>query len=64
MFFDPANPVLAATAPPAMTSAPVVVLESEDDDSETLYSPEIDYFNNLTYIDICIVDKVRGRDRE
>jgi hypothetical protein len=64
VFFDPANPVLATTAPPAMTSAPVVVLESEDEDSETLYSPDVDYDNNLTYIDICILDKVRGRDRE
>jgi len=64
VFFDLANPVLATTAPPAMTSAPVVVLESEDDDSDTLYSPVVDYGNNLTYIDVCIVDKVRGRDRE
>jgi len=60
--FDTDNQVLETAAPPAMPSEPTPPPFEED--SDPLYTPTVDYDNNLTYLDICIVDKVRGKDRE
>lgn len=61
------NPVLATTAPPTVTAIPtdlntssVVILSEEEEDTDALYIPVIDYENNLTYIDICITPKTQG----
>jgi hypothetical protein len=66
--FDELNPVLATTAPPAVPAdsnpLPVVAVlaeeEEEEEDTDALYTPVVDYDNNLTYLDICIKAKTQG----
>jgi hypothetical protein len=68
VLFD--NPFASVTAPPAVpaearelpreffntATAPTVVPV----ESDALYTPVVDVFNNLTYLDICIVAKSQG----
>jgi hypothetical protein len=67
VFFDEGKPVVATTAPPLpvaeaqMLPEPAVTVLAEDDEDEgSLYTPVIDYENNLTYLDICIEAKPKG----
>ncbi len=54
VFDDPTIP----TVPPATTEPPVpmVTAEAEEGDTGPLYAPVVDVDNNLTYIDICIIN--------
>jgi hypothetical protein len=73
VFSDAAAPVHAPPASPAeervlprvlFNSSPatgfLMIAASEDSDSDALYTPVVDVANNLTYLDICIVEKQQG----
>ncbi|MBU1233010.1 MAG: hypothetical protein KKI15_07720, partial [Proteobacteria bacterium] len=58
MLFTDNTVTSAPEIPPAIPTFLSLSEESEEDDVETtLYTPVVDVANNLTYIDICIVEK-------
>lgn len=67
VLFDPLNPVVEPLAPPPGLPAqptvmfvPLVPTLAPEGEEGALYTPVIDYSDNLTYIDVCIVAGGRG----
>jgi hypothetical protein len=62
VYFDPANPIVDVGPPPEVpaTASALPPVAAEEEETDTLYTPVVDYTNNLTYLDICVKGKTQG----